>query len=295
MWVHHASGDIYIVTKRDTLSAPTARVYRLPAGAISWNSEAVHVLEFVTDLSEIIKAMPTGADIDQSGRRVVIRDYLKAYEFRLPDGAASDSLFEYSPMTVSLLIEPQGEAICYSSDGRDLITTSETRHLGEVNFRIYRTSWLLANLQTQLIAADRATITWLTAKPVPSSLTYASDSDHERVVNLPEKTMTHQVELIDLTPRTVYRYRVTTEGSWLPNSRQMYEASFETLWDDGMGIDAMSDDLFAWLIREEQALSRRCCFARVIKGDCCSSNELEMLSRIWQLKSAMAVSPRVGN
>lgn len=133
--VHPATGDIYIVTKRDNRKVAVARVYRFPGRQIRWNQrDAVHVLQFVTDLTPrvrgLIDAMTgvnaiSGGDIDATGTRVVLRDYLKAMEFVLPAGRPFENIFDQAPQTASLIGEPQGEAICFTLDGKELITTSE--------------------------------------------------------------------------------------------------------------------------------------------------------------------------
>lgn|GEM_PF-1145129 len=127
--VHPESGDLYIVTKRDVRNQVMARVYRLPGDSIRWNSRSVHVLEFVTDLSKVVPGMVTGGAVAPDGRRIVLRTYLAAYEFTLPPGRPFETIFQEKPQAISLLGEPQGEAICYARNG-DLITTSEAIVLG---------------------------------------------------------------------------------------------------------------------------------------------------------------------
>ena len=126
LFVHPASGDLFIFTKRGT-SGPTARVYKLPVDILSWNATEIHVLQFVADLSGTIGGMTTAADIAPEGQRIVIRTYFTAYEFIAPDDGPFDAIFDQTPSHTLFLAECQGEAICYTADGSDLITTSETR------------------------------------------------------------------------------------------------------------------------------------------------------------------------
>ncbi len=143
--VHPESGDIYIVTKQSSNKMPIARVYKLAADGLDWNGTGIHVLRYVTDLSNTLGltanflSAVTGGDISSDGRRVVLRNYLGAYEFILPPGRPFDEMFQQKPRVISLLGEPQGEGICYTLDGRNLITTSEVQRLGEQAFRIYIT------------------------------------------------------------------------------------------------------------------------------------------------------------
>lgn len=138
--VHPASSDLYIVTKRNHRDKATARVYRLRAAALRWDTPAVYILEFVTDISPVIggystASMITGGSISDDGRRVVLRTYAAAYEFHVPEGKPLEAAFEAKPLVVSLLGEPQGEGVCYSAAG-DLILTSETP-IGGPRFPIY--------------------------------------------------------------------------------------------------------------------------------------------------------------
>lgn len=131
LFVHPASGDIYIVTKRDTHDVGTARVYKLPADRIEWNRPTIHVLRYVTDLTEVlgvtasVLSTVTGGDIDSDGRRVLIRRYGFAFEFTLPAGRPFKAIFNQPPRSLSFPGEAQGEAICYSRDDTDIYTTSE--------------------------------------------------------------------------------------------------------------------------------------------------------------------------
>jgi hypothetical protein len=135
--VHPATGDMHVITKRDTEKKAVARVYGLSAARLDWDSDRIHVLRFVGDIGDRIPAMVTGGDLHPDGRRVVIRTYTTAYEFQLPDGQPFEAIFEQRPRTYSLLGEPQGEAICYTLDGDALVTTAEVRHLGLQQFPIY--------------------------------------------------------------------------------------------------------------------------------------------------------------
>ncbi len=143
--VHPESGDIYIVTKQDSKKSPIARLFKISADSLDWNNNKIHVLKYVADLSKILGLTSnfltavTGGDISPDGRRAVLRNYLGAYEFVLPPGRPFDEMFRQKPRVISLLGEPQGEGICYTLDGRNLITTSEVQRLGERSFHIYIT------------------------------------------------------------------------------------------------------------------------------------------------------------
>lgn len=146
-FVHPATGDFYIVTKRDTKKVPVALVFKYPAARIRWDDpRAIHILEFVTDLTPKVRGLldaftlinaVTGGDIDSTGTRVVIRDYLKAMEFVLPSGAPFEKIFDQKPVITSLAGEPQGEGVCYTLDGHELITTSEVAEFKRTHFPVF--------------------------------------------------------------------------------------------------------------------------------------------------------------
>ncbi len=137
--VHPASRDVYIVTKRDRKQVPVTRVYKLAAAAIKWDGHSINVLTFVCDLGWKVPLLATGGDIHPTGTRVVIRDYLRAYEFRLPAGEPFERIFDREPTTINLLGEPKGEGICYSVNGDELISTSEVQSFGLRKFPVFVT------------------------------------------------------------------------------------------------------------------------------------------------------------
>jgi len=137
LFVHPATGDIYIVTKRDNDDGRVARVYKLSAKTIRWNSARVHVLEFVADLTNRFLIAVTAGDIDPKSRNVLIRDYIGAYEFRPRPGAPFETMFEQKPAPIRLMPEFQGEGVCYSADGAAIVTTSEVKRFNMSQFLIH--------------------------------------------------------------------------------------------------------------------------------------------------------------
>lgn len=67
----------------------------------------------------------TGADVSPDGRNVIVRTYTGALEFRAKQGDF-EGWIKATPRTVKLADERQGEAVCYSLDGKSLLTTSES-------------------------------------------------------------------------------------------------------------------------------------------------------------------------
>jgi hypothetical protein len=126
--VHPKTGIIYLVTKDES---GTSGVYRFPKE--TGNHFTQYMLEKVGTLTFANETHPfpnlvTGGDIAPDGRRVILRTYFAAYEWRLPDGEDDfDAIWRTTPALVPVPFTQQGEAICYSADGKSLLATSEKR------------------------------------------------------------------------------------------------------------------------------------------------------------------------
>jgi len=125
LMVHPATGDIYIVTKRE--SGP-ASVYCIRKPVFDGSTVK---LEKIADVS--VPAVPngfvTGGDISPDGRRVVICDYTQGYEWTLPDGDNNfDDIWKQVPAVVDLGQRKHGESISYNVDGTALFATSEGKN-----------------------------------------------------------------------------------------------------------------------------------------------------------------------
>ena len=118
LMVHPQTGDIYIVTKT---SAAVAKVYKAKA---PFDSVTVTSLNFVSEVSVLGKV--TGADISPDGLRVVLCDYLRAYEISLPWTSSDfDDIWKQPSIMIPFGTRQQGEAVCYRLDGKAILGTSE--------------------------------------------------------------------------------------------------------------------------------------------------------------------------
>ena len=120
--VHPQTGDVYILSKR--LSG-AAGVYKLAA---NYDLKKTIRLKKIADFAA--PALPngfvTGGDISSDGKRVVICDYFAAYEIVLPEKAKNfDEIWKQKPEIIQLGERTQGEAVCYSADGKAVYATSE--------------------------------------------------------------------------------------------------------------------------------------------------------------------------
>jgi len=122
LMVHPQTGDIYVIIKT---TGQTSKVYRAKAPLSTSKTIA---LEFVAELRvpSVFAGLITGGDISPDGRRVVLCDYVSAYELRLDERATNfDDIWKSPPVIVSLGERAQGESVCYSLDGTSLLATSE--------------------------------------------------------------------------------------------------------------------------------------------------------------------------
>ena len=107
--------DIYVVSKREGI----ARVYRAPYPQSTTDTVTV---EHVATLN---LTNTVGGDISPSGRELLIKTYSNIYYWcRTPEQNLWQA-FDNEPVIVSYIPEPQGEAICWDSDGMGYYTTSE--------------------------------------------------------------------------------------------------------------------------------------------------------------------------
>jgi hypothetical protein len=121
--VHPATAEIYIVTKTRRAAA---RVYKLNA-PLSESPVATLVYIAEVRLPNPFVGLITGGDISPDGRRVILCDYVGAYELvgAEGEGVAFDAIWKQTPVPVNAGRRRQGEAICYRTDGLALLATSE--------------------------------------------------------------------------------------------------------------------------------------------------------------------------
>lgn len=120
LFVDPASGRIYIITKTRT---ERSAIYRSPLPLKLGSPMKLERVEGGARISEM--RLVTSAALSPDASRLVIRTYFTGFEFLRPAGSDLESLFEAAPSPVALPLQPQGEAITYSRDGRSLVTISE--------------------------------------------------------------------------------------------------------------------------------------------------------------------------
>jgi hypothetical protein len=107
----------YVVTKA---ANQDTKVYKFPGPPVSGETA---VLEWVATLAS--RAFLTGGDTAQDGSRVILRDYLAAYDYPRRAAGSFDAMFSQEPCLLPLALEAQGEALAISPSGVDVFTASE--------------------------------------------------------------------------------------------------------------------------------------------------------------------------
>jgi hypothetical protein len=109
--------DIYIVSKQEP-----SKVYR---AAYPQSTADKTTLEQVATLPW---GTATGGDISCDGQLIIIRNYFAASVWVRPEDGPLWRAFEGGECKVPLIVEPQGEGICFDANGMGYYTTSENRH-----------------------------------------------------------------------------------------------------------------------------------------------------------------------
>ena len=123
---HNAEALLVESSERITIVAKTARTPAKIFCIESPKSEGSNTLKVVGTISVGGTLEPTklitGGDVSADGKHLVLRTYLAAYEFSIANPLG---WWKATPKTIKTANEAQGEAIAYSLDGKELLTTSE--------------------------------------------------------------------------------------------------------------------------------------------------------------------------
>ncbi len=107
--------DVYVISKEWNATV----VYR---AAYPQSTQEILTLERVTPLSQI--GIVAG-DVSPDGSEILLKNYLVIYYWRRQTGKLLGDAFAEPAVTVPYLPEPQGEAVCWKSDGMGYYTVSE--------------------------------------------------------------------------------------------------------------------------------------------------------------------------
>jgi hypothetical protein len=117
LFIEPGSGDLFLLTKEEA-SESGLFVARAPL-----SSAAPNTLTRLSTLS--FGALVTAADISADGRRILARNYSRAFLWVRGPGQSVEEALAVDPTRVPLMAEPQGESIAFAADGSGYMTVSE--------------------------------------------------------------------------------------------------------------------------------------------------------------------------
>jgi hypothetical protein len=109
--------DLYIISKEGT-----SKVYR---AAYPQATTGKTTLEQVAKLHW---GMATAGDISPDGQMIIVRGYFGASLWVRPKDGPMWKAFENSECSIPIILEQQGESICFDANGAGYYTTSEHKH-----------------------------------------------------------------------------------------------------------------------------------------------------------------------
>ena len=121
-----ASGAIYLITKREA----TARIYKLTPPFAATN--------IAQPAGNLTYTGVTSAAVSPDGTELLVRTYTDLHYYRREGSESFEAALAHMPRTLPIVLEPQGEAVCFAGDNSGFYTGSE-RGLGTtVNLQFYR-------------------------------------------------------------------------------------------------------------------------------------------------------------
>ncbi len=120
--------DLYIITKRDAVS----KVYKL---AYPQSTTSMSTASFVLDLpfTGVVSAA-----ISKSGSELIIKTYTGLFYWTRKSGETIDATLAKPSTTLSYVLEPQGEAVCFKGDNTGFFTLSEKSFAPSVSLNFYK-------------------------------------------------------------------------------------------------------------------------------------------------------------
>lgn len=109
------TNDIYIITKRDSLS----RIYKF---SYPQSTTSTTTVSFV---GEMRSSGICSAAVSPDGKELLAKNYTNIYYWKRSAGESIPSALQRIPVTLGYVLEPQGEAICFKNNNAGFYTLSE--------------------------------------------------------------------------------------------------------------------------------------------------------------------------
>jgi hypothetical protein len=118
--VHPETGQMFIIIKE----ANNPALYEVPTPLVP--DQRMTLRKVTTMAFTAADGVVTGATFHPCGDRMLVRTSETLYELARATGQSLTGMFNAPPFRVPVAVEPQGEAVTYSLDGRRYFTSSET-------------------------------------------------------------------------------------------------------------------------------------------------------------------------
>jgi hypothetical protein len=115
LMVDPLNGDVYLVSKREQ----KVGLYQIKAPLAD---TGINVARRILDLDF---ALATGGDISPQRDKVIIKNYDKVFCWSVKPAQEIKDALSQPPTELPYIVEPQGEAICCSANGKSYLTISE--------------------------------------------------------------------------------------------------------------------------------------------------------------------------
>ncbi len=119
--------DIYIISKEGTSKVYRA-AYPQSAFATAMADRSTTGKTMLEQVAKLHWGMATAGDISPDGNEIIIRGYYSGSLWLRPKDGPMWKAFENSECSIPIILERQGEAICFDANGAGYYTTSEHKY-----------------------------------------------------------------------------------------------------------------------------------------------------------------------
>jgi len=127
LMIDPANGDVYLVSKREA----KVGVYHIKAPL---KTGSLNVAKRILSLDF---TLAVGGDISPQRNKIIIKTYNIIYQWQIKPGQSIAEALSQTPEILPYKVEPQGEAVCYSANGKSYLTISERKSKNPLYLFIY--------------------------------------------------------------------------------------------------------------------------------------------------------------
>lgn len=127
-FVEPVTNDIYIITKRENPS----RIYKLTAPLSATGNNVAQ------PVGQLNYSGVVGAAISADGKEIIVKTYFALAYYKRQAGEPVETALQKTPVPIPYLLEPQGEAVCFSASNNGYFTLSEKGFASDVKLYFYK-------------------------------------------------------------------------------------------------------------------------------------------------------------